>query len=458
MDKVDLVNPIPYSKLNVLFWTMYDVANTIFSMGIVSLTIIHYGEILGMQNGFDFGASHFIASSAITISTLIVAIFLPVWGAYADSAGQRKPFVVLMAAICILFTGAVFLFQDFLIALSLFVIANITYQWGNLFYDAMIPHISPPNITGAVSSFGVALGYAGSLVALALNIWAAATFGTPTPSETLQNLVPKSPQINAGHLRYMFPLSALAFLLLGLPFLLTKERTTPHQKSLKEITRESFNEVIETTKKVLKYPDMLKFILAWLILSDAVNTVIFYMKDVAVNALYFKESEATILLGVGVIAAIILTLPIGPIADKKGPKVAFYLVGTGWIVSTIVFILSGLLIPKEFVFLAAIIIGMSLGGTWVVQRQMVIELSPPEDITQYFAYSKFTGKLSAAIGPILFSGVLNLGLRVLGFDTPNAYRLAIFSLVIFFVLGFIVFYTITDYHKDYLSGKRAPYK
>ncbi|MHA2364353.1 MAG: MFS transporter [Candidatus Hodarchaeales archaeon] len=452
-------NEIPYSRSNTMAWTMYDIANTVFSMGIISLTLIHYGEILGMKNGLEFGTAHFLASLSVTISTLIVAIFMPMFGAFADSAGRRKPFVIVMGALCILFTGFIFLFEDLFIALTLFIFANITYQWGNLFYDAMIPNISPPEMTGRISSFGIALGYAGSFVAILLNLLASSEgfFGEPTESKALELLSPGDASIELGHLRYMFALCAITFFILAIPFIFVKERTTPSKKGIREVFSESINELKDTTRKVIKYPDMLLFIIGWFIISDAVNTVITYMKDVGIHGLQFSEGEATVLLAIGVIGAIVLTYPLGPIADKYGPKVTFYLVGTGWILSTLIFVLADVVLPKETVYIAAVVIGMCMGGTWVVQRQMVIDLAPPDDVAQYFAFSKFTGKLSAAVGPMLFSGILNFGLNVLDWDKPDSYRLAVFSLVIFFILGFIVFTRITNYHDRYLNGERAPY-
>ncbi|MFX0208425.1 MAG: hypothetical protein ACFFDT_20750 [Candidatus Hodarchaeota archaeon] len=53
------------SKINILMWTTYDIANTVFSMGIVSMTVLQYGTLLEMFNGFDYGFSYFLASIAV---------------------------------------------------------------------------------------------------------------------------------------------------------------------------------------------------------------------------------------------------------------------------------------------------------------------------------------------------------------------------------------------------------
>ena len=165
------------SKLNVYAWTTYDIANTIFSMGIISMTVLQYITLLGMSSGFDYGMSYFIASIGVALSTLIVAITIPVIGTIADNNGKGKPGTILFGSLTILFTGLVFLFQNLFLALFLFISANIFYQWGNLFYDTMIPRICQDKDTGWVSAFGVALGYFGSFFAVIFNFAAIAFFG-----------------------------------------------------------------------------------------------------------------------------------------------------------------------------------------------------------------------------------------------------------------------------------------
>ena len=156
------------SKLNVYAWTTYDIANTIFSMGIVSMTVLQYITLLGMSSGYDYGLSYFIASIGVALSTLIVAITIPVIGTIADNNGKGKPGTILFGSLTILFTGMVFLFDNLFLAVFLFIAANIFYQWGNLFYDTMIPRICREKDNGWVSAFGVALGYLGSFFAVIL--------------------------------------------------------------------------------------------------------------------------------------------------------------------------------------------------------------------------------------------------------------------------------------------------
>lgn len=74
-----------------------------------------------------------------------------------------------------------------------------------------------------------------------------------------------------------------------------------------------------------------------------------------------------------------------------------------------------------------IIAGPALGGTWVAQRAMVTELAPKEKFGEYFGFSKLSGKVSASLGPLIWSGVFALYnvIAIRFFLNPslhNAYR------------------------------------
>jgi len=447
-------------KLNVVLWSTYDIANTIFSMGIVSMSILQMSELLGLKAGLSFGTAHWWGSTAVAISNILTAILMPIFGAYADASGRRKSNTILMGSICILLTGLIYLFQNIFVALALFIIANITYQLGNLFYDSMIPHIARDDDIGKVSAFGIAVGYGGSFVALALFYFVAIPiFGASTsPKDVVDGIVSLN-DITLGEIQGMFLLSAVAFLLIMIPFFWAKERTpAPTTRApFGTLISKSFQELKQTFNEIRRDRDMLIFIIGYFLISDGVNTVIFVMKDVAQNGLLMSNTEVTILLGIGIAAALVLVYPLGPLTDKRGPKFTIKIVGIGWIIAMILFLIAGIgPIPAQIMFAGAVLSGMCMGGTWVVGRQFVIELAPPDRLGQYFGFQKLSGKISASIGPIIFSLALNLGLNVLA-DIPASYKVGIFSLLIFFILGLVVLLQVTDYHEPFLSGNRAPY-
>ncbi|MHA2304685.1 MAG: MFS transporter [Candidatus Hodarchaeales archaeon] len=471
------------SKLNIMMWTTYDIANTIFSMGIVSMTVLQYGTLLGMANGLEYGLSFFLANIAVSISTLLVAITIPVMGTIADNNGKGKPGTILFGSLTILFTGVVFLFNNFFIAVFCFITANVFYQWGNLFYDTMIPRICQDKDTGWVSAIGVALGYFGSFFAVIFNFAAIEFFGeavtlpdnigtiNPSQYESIGVLGPKSGWI--GHLDEMWWLCALGFLLMALPFLLTKEQSGKNriaEKGLRSLIGTAFAETFDTAKEVWKNKDMRWFVLGWFFAVDVVQTVIYIMKPAAVNGFGMGEGTATILLLVGVIFAVLLTGIAGPIADRKGPKFLAIIVCITWVIALAIPIFADSFaedvelpillsfLPNYTIFLMAILVGFGMGSIWVVQRTMTIELAPPDKIGQYFGFSKLAGKGSSAIGILLFGSIVSIFASAQGFGSNAlAYKIGIFVLLVLFIIGFSFFMRVRDHHKEFLEGKRAPY-
>ncbi|MHA1236506.1 MAG: MFS transporter [Candidatus Hodarchaeales archaeon] len=468
------------SKINVLAWTTYDIANTIFSMGIVSMTVLQYVTLLGMSSGYDYGLSYFIASITVALSTLIVAITIPVIGTIADNNGKGKPGTILFGSLTILFTGLVFLFQNLFLAVFLFISANIFYQWGNLFYDTMIPRICGEKDTGWVSAFGVALGYFGSFFAVIFNFAAIAIFGqaadlpndigtiNPANYEAALGL-PKADWL--GHLGPMWLICALGFFLMALPFLLTKEAAGKNrikEEGLRKLLRSAVSETIETGREIWNYKDMRWFVIGWFFTVDVVQTIINIMKPAAVDGFGMAEGEATILLLVGVIFAVLLTGIAGPIADRKGPKFLMGVVSITWIAALAIPLLAGSfdstvelpfflsILPNFSLYFMAILVGFGMGSIWVVQRTMTIELAPEGKVGRYFGFSKLAGKGSSAIGMILFGGVISIFSSVAG-SLALAYKIGIGLLLVLFLIGVFFFTKVKNHHPEYLEGKRAPY-
>jgi len=470
------------SMRNVLLWSTYDIANTIFSMGIVSMTILQYSTLLGMQSGLSYGWANLLGGIATFLSNIIVAFTIPIMGSISDRQGEGKSGTITFGALTILLTGMIYLFQNVYIGLIFFILANIFYQWGNLFYDTMIPRIASKNEIGKVSAIGVALGYFGSVVAIALNFLAIAVFGDPTticddgrivnPGTDACDVNPTidPSQIEISNLSHMFWLSALGFLLLALPFLLTRENSPEKtgKVPLKETIKGSFSETIETGKEIWKYPDMRWFIIGWLLTVDVVNTVIAIMKKAAVEGFAMDEGKATLLLLAGVVAAIFLTGISGPLCDKKGPKITFKWIGIMWIITLLIplFVESAddsadlpamfTFLPESSLYVMALLAGFGMGSTWVAGRSMTIELAPEGKLGSYFGFSRLASKGTSAFGILIFTATVSITNSMAG-SLVVSYKIAIFSLLIIYLIGFYYLLKVEDHHKKFVAGMRAPY-
>ena len=81
------------SKKNVLIWSLYDLANTVYSMVIVSLIINQYILIIGQQQGLSYTRAEIMYDTVIMVMQIVIAIGMPIVGALSDTVGRRKPFV-----------------------------------------------------------------------------------------------------------------------------------------------------------------------------------------------------------------------------------------------------------------------------------------------------------------------------------------------------------------------------
>ena len=91
----------------------------------------------------------------------------------ADRSGRRLGY--LMAATwvtCAASAALAFVQPGFeravLLALGLFVIANVAFEVGMVFYNAFLPDIAPAKKIGRISGWGWGLGYVGGLLCLVI--------------------------------------------------------------------------------------------------------------------------------------------------------------------------------------------------------------------------------------------------------------------------------------------------
>ena len=140
----------------ILSWCIYDFANTIYSMNVVSL----YFPLLVIVN---LGFPDIYVSVANSISMLIVALTAPLLGQLTDRIGRRKEFLLAVTAISCLATAAIGVFYNTLGGhifglLAVFVAANVAYQLGLVFYNSLLPSVAPPGKIGRIGGLGVAIG------------------------------------------------------------------------------------------------------------------------------------------------------------------------------------------------------------------------------------------------------------------------------------------------------------
>src|SRR5512143_3656023 len=187
----------PANKARVFSWALYDFANTIFSMNMLSM----YFPLWITQ---DMGGRDIYYSVSLSASVVAAGISMPIIGAVSDRRKSRMPFLIVLTLLCISATAAISLSSSLFWALLLFSIANFGYMAALAPYDSLLPEVSKGVNIGRVSGLGVALGYFGSIGGLMM----------------------VKPFVDSGGRAAAFLPTAILFLVFALPcFLFVKEHS-----------------------------------------------------------------------------------------------------------------------------------------------------------------------------------------------------------------------------------------
>ena len=435
------------SKRNVFFWAMYDLANTIYSMVIVSLIINRYILVIGQaEYGMSYGEVNFLFGVVAFVMQIAIAICIPFLGALSDNVGKRKPFIISLTGIIILFAGLLGFSHDLTLVFLFFIIANVSYQFSLMFYDAMLPFIAKREDLGKVAGFGVAWGYFGTIISLFIMMPLILGPLGDMNSDPLQGPIVYG---YAGDW-FTFVLPMILFLVFAIPFLYVREKQKKGKRPpVGKLIGNTFKQLGSTFKEIRKHKSMIIFIIGYFFVADVANVIVLYMTPLVTDGLVIGTGGtsstfyAILFIIIATFSAVVFTYFVGKFGEKYGAKKTFYLVGALWAVALIIgvvlvfttpFIEVGANIPFIFSLIMGMVAGPALGGTWTAQRIMVIELAPKEKFGEFFGFSKLSGKLSSALGPLVW-GTVMLTYDVIG---KAAYGWAMISVGIILALGIFI--------------------
>ncbi|MDH7604722.1 MAG: MFS transporter, partial [Melioribacter sp.] len=375
----------------------------------------------------------FYWSLGTSISMLITAIISPVLGAIADYSAGKKRFLLFFTLICIVSTSFLYFVNEgnVLSGLILFILANIGFEAGLVFYDSFLPEITKPKNYGRVSGYGFAMGYLGSFTTLAIIY----------------------PFIQKQMIREIFPLSALIFLIFAIPlFLFIKD-------SRKKVVKENsffkigFSRVVNTITNLKNYKNLALFLLSFFFFIEGVNTVIYFSGNYASSTLKFSFQELIVFFIIVQTTAILGSLIFGVIADSYGAKKSLIISLIIWLFTILLAFQTSekesflvILISKNFsldsdtvvhssFYLIGLLAGSVMGATQSTSRSMMSKLTPFDRKTEFFGFYSFFGKSSAIVGPLIFGLVSYL---------TGTQKYAILSICFFFIVGLIILSFVKD--------------
>jgi len=420
-------------RRDVIGWSLYDFANTIYSMNIVSLYLKRYVvEDLGRDDRwFDIPFS---------LSMLIAAVLLPALGAISDQSAKKKTFLFLFTLSCCTAVGFMAFVPSWavLTLVVLFMIANFSYEAGQPFYNSLLYSVAEGREARLVSGIGVSLGYVGSVLGMILVL----------PFVTGSLFSTDIPWLDAGGKAAAFLPTAVLFMAFAIPvFMTVREQPVPRPGSTS--LRAAYRDVWHGLTQTKKYPGVRRFLIADYFIEDAATTVILNIGIYCSIVVGLAETEITAFLVLSTITAVVGSLAMGYAAKYWSLKYLLYVIVVGWVVSLLLFVLCD---SRAAIWILGSVVGVLLGGLWTTTRPMLAELVPRSELGRFFGLFSLSGRAAAVIGPLVWTLVVYLcrpgrvvgdSLSTLfGLDAAAAaklpYKAGVLSLVVMMVIGLIV--------------------
>jgi len=408
-------------------WYFYDWANSAFYTTVVTVFLGPYltsitnaaADATGFVHlfGIPIRAGSFFPY-VVSLSVLLQVIFLPIFGAIADYSNRKKTLLGLFAYIGAFATMGLYFLEgtNFLFGGLLFIIANLSFGISVVMYNSFLNELAPPEKRDAVSSVGWGIGYLGGGILLALNL----VLYSQTDNLGIDiGYAIRISLCSAGLWWALFTVFPMLTLRIRKPI-----RTLPKGKGYVSF---GFRQFISTLKEAKKYPQTLLFLLAFLLYNDGVQTIIVVSSQFGQEELGLSISTLTTVILMVQFVAFIGAMLFNFVAKITDARKAILYSIVIW--TAVLFYAYFLLKTEQDFYILAVFIALVLGGTQALSRSLYSKLIPPGKEAEYFSVYEISEKGTSWIGPLVFGLALQL---------TDSYRIAIFSLIIFFVLGFIL--------------------
>ena len=441
-----MMPPIPFNdKRETRGWMLYDFANSAFSTTVVTVFLGPYltGLIaaqVGNKGTFSLLGVPIAAESfftyCVSLSVLLQVFFLPILGAIADYSNLKKRMMLFFAMLGAACTIGLFFItgQWYVLGGLLFILANLAFGASIVFYNAFLPQIASPDQRDRVSSRGWALGYLGGGLLLLLNL---VMYQLRDPLGMDAGTAARISLASAGVWWLVFGYLAIRQLRAR-----GAERALPPGGSYLTI---GFKQLWQTLREIRKYPMTIRYLIAYLLYNDGVQTVIVVSALFGSQELGMDSSSLILVILMVQFVGIFGALLFGMVAGRIGAKRAIVISLVIWSGIAIWAQLS-LRSVGEFWILGACV-GLVLGGSQALSRSLFSQMIPRERESEFFSFYEISSDGTSWIGTLLFGLVT---------QWTGSMRTAIFSLIILFVGGLLILITVNVPRAIREAGNEVP--
>jgi len=417
------MNTEAYDRRAVWGWALYDFANSAYTTLIVTFI---YAVFFTQQIAPDAITGTALWSRGVTITAIVVALCSPVLGALADRGGMRRGLLlgttaVTVVGVCLMSLPGP---GDVFLALTLFVLSNIAYEFCGVFYNSYLPEVAPPSHIGRVSGYGWALGYLGGLLAMAVALFVfiqpeVAPFGLD--------------KATGQHVRATTLLVGAWFALLSIPmFLWVREPRKTSRPPLGTLVTDAFRQIGETFGEIRRFGDIFKLLVARMVYNDGLVTIFAFGPIFAAEVHGFTLTEVmywglalNVTAGLGAFA-------MGFLDDRMGGKKTLYITLAGLVVGGLWAVFAP---TKTSMFLAGLWVGIFVGPNQAASRSLLGRFVPKAKETEFYGFFAFSGKAIAFMGPFLLGLISEL---------TGSLRLGMGTILAFFVVGWLLLLPVNE--------------
>lgn len=401
----------PNHKKIINAWVMYDWANSAFATTIMAAVLpVYYESVAGANLPGNLATVYWAYTSSISL--LIAAVLGPILGAVADFSGAKKRFLKIFMLIGVAGTALLYFVRtgDWLMASLFFVLGEFGFAGSLVFYDSLLPHVAHPDEIDQVSSRGYAMGYLGGGLLLAVNL-------------AMIMLAPD--ELTGLMTRLSFITVAVWWFIFTLPLL--RHVPEPQRRIMQgeaggNPILVSFKRLGRTFSEIRRYRELFVFLVAFWFYNDGIGTII---KMATIYGAEIGIGQTTLIgtLLMVQFVGIPFAFLFGWLAKKIGAKRSIY-ISLG--VYTLIAIM-GYFLSQEWQFWAlGFAVATVQGGSQALSRSLFSRMAPKSKSAEFFGFFSVSEKFAGIMGPFVFG--------IVGQIMGNS-RLAIISLVIFFVIG-----------------------
>ena len=411
----NLLTRLGLHRPEIRAWAMYDLANSAFSVTIITAIFPVYFTSVAAADLPPGEATRLLARTT-TVAMAVSAVLAPLLGALADYAPIKKRLLGIFMAIGCVAAGCLALVTrgDWLLAAVLFGIGNVGFTASLTLYDSLLPHIAREDEIDRVSTGGFALGYLGGGAILALNVaWilSPATFGLP----------------DAAHAsRLSFASVALWWFLFSIPLFRgvpePATRAGHGARSTIVLITTAFAGLLHTLSEIRRYRNAFLLLIAFVIYADGIGTIQRLATSYGAELGIDQGALITAILLVQFVGVPFAFL-FGMLAGRIGAKAAIF-VGLG-VYAALTIGAYYMKTERDF-YLLALAVATVQGGTQALSRSLFASMIPKARSSEFFGFFSIFEKFGAILGPAVFE---------MASRSTGSSRSAILSVVVFFIAG-----------------------